>query len=591
MLESVQYILLTKEREVFQMRIERLVIENFRNLENIEFIFDLKANIIVGRNNTGKSNLLHLINTLCYRKWFDITDFTNENKPIQIDLRLAIEPIELGIFNDLFDEENINNIDLRIIQESPSEPLKMTEKHSEINVPIDKLRLLNVVHYSSEKYVGADLILASNRRPNRVFTRILERYIEEHDLSVVKLVNEEGFSNLVNHVNSILSRIKPFKDTEIFATSQPDLLDISTRAIILQEPGGSPIENSGSGIQYLIRIPLSILSTIDSIMNSKTQKSIIERPSGEKEFSFVYCLDEPEIHLHPFMQRSLINYLRDISLGKDKDFNSLIKEIFDIDVIQGQLFIVTHSPFIIGEDYHEITKLYSTKEGQNCISGVTVDLEEKINKHLKLRFPLIKEAMFSRSVIAIEGETEECCIKMWGDRLNLNFDNLEIAVIRCQGSSVPQVLTVLQKFGVNACGLLDRDKSHVPDPLINLSVTNKRDFEEEIVDVLIDNNRYDILKEIISHHDNRRKIYVQKTSIQKIVERYDLNRIYSASDLIMNDLDYSDLQQLKVFFLTWLDNNKSLELGQLIGELLPTELIPTVYSDLIEMAANRTKWS
>lgn len=569
------------------MRIKALTVENYRNLKNVTFTFDLQTNIIVGRNNTGKSNLLDLINSICHRRPFDATDFNEVNQPVNILLKLRIENLEIGIFDDLFDEEHPDIIDVCIVQEAPSEPLKMSELKSGLSIPIDTLRFLNVVHYSSDKNFGFELNIAANRGPSRILRRILERYIGENELSTDDLINEKGFSNLVNHMNSMLTRIRPFKDNDILATSQPKLLDISARTVILQEHNGYPVESSGTGIQYLMRIPFSILGKIDSVMSSKYQKSIFEDSKTKKKvFPFVFCLDEPEIHLHPFMQRSLINYIRNIVSGNDPDFNSLVKDIYDIDTLSGQLFVVTHSPFIIGEDYREILKLYIKEDKVSCISGISLDLGDKYEKHLKLRYPFIKEAFFSRAIIAVEGESEEGSLKLWGTKLGFDFDSLEIGVIRCQGESVPQILTILQKFGVYACGILDRDDGRSEDTKINLFVTQKRDFEEELVDAIISNKKSKVLKDIVKSFDPmREKCIVQKTALHAHLPKYGIDPECYQNNLSLAKLSNSNPLEQKAFFISWLETKKSLDLGYLIGEMVPKEIIPTVYLNLISLAA------
>ena len=67
----------------------------------------------------------------------------------------------------------------------------------------------------------------------------------------------------------------------------------------------------------------------------------------KKSISLIIGLDEPEIHLHPYMQRSLIKYLNNVITNNNADFKTLIKELCDIDEFIGQVIVVTHSPNIL----------------------------------------------------------------------------------------------------------------------------------------------------------------------------------------------------------------------------------------------------
>lgn len=61
-------------------------------------------------------------------------------------------------------------------------------------------------------------------------------------------------------------------------------------------------------------------------------------------------LDEPEVHQHPYRQRNLIKKINDVIENKNKYFNQLLKELFGIDGLCGQLFVATHSPNILLND-------------------------------------------------------------------------------------------------------------------------------------------------------------------------------------------------------------------------------------------------
>ncbi|WP_374058329.1 AAA family ATPase [Thermaerobacillus caldiproteolyticus] len=51
-------------RKVFQVIIKNIEISNFRTLNVLKIDFHPEVNFIVRLNNTGKSNLLRLLNTL-----------------------------------------------------------------------------------------------------------------------------------------------------------------------------------------------------------------------------------------------------------------------------------------------------------------------------------------------------------------------------------------------------------------------------------------------------------------------------------------------------------------------------------------------
>ena len=53
------------------MKIKRVKINNYRNLDGIELCFDKESNYIVGENNLGKSTFC-----LCWRQYFLVGNLT-----------------------------------------------------------------------------------------------------------------------------------------------------------------------------------------------------------------------------------------------------------------------------------------------------------------------------------------------------------------------------------------------------------------------------------------------------------------------------------------------------------------------------------
>lgn len=89
------------------MRIQKIIVQNYRNLDEFEIILD-KFNLIIGENNIGKSNLLNAINLvlnpLRYVRNFDVVqkDFQDITKPIIIQIKAT--ELEQGITNELTEE-------------------------------------------------------------------------------------------------------------------------------------------------------------------------------------------------------------------------------------------------------------------------------------------------------------------------------------------------------------------------------------------------------------------------------------------------------------------------------------------------------
>lgn len=80
------------------MYIKKIVkIENFRNLTGLAFTFDDEVNFIVGESNTGKTNLIEMLNKLFFTASFEKSDFCDPARPIRITYTIGYEAIEKGL--------------------------------------------------------------------------------------------------------------------------------------------------------------------------------------------------------------------------------------------------------------------------------------------------------------------------------------------------------------------------------------------------------------------------------------------------------------------------------------------------------------
>lgn len=143
-------------------------------------------------------------------------------------------------------------------------------------------------------------------------------------------------------------------------------------SLIYLSDGERNINATGSGIQYMAMASINILCRIMEMYKSKAtpfEEQLYTTSDGKKLLPIVLAIDEPEVHLHPYLQRSLIGYYKKVLCNKDADFSELLRLCFGIDGIDGQLIIVTHSTDALVGDYRNIIRFYWTRTKTNVISG------------------------------------------------------------------------------------------------------------------------------------------------------------------------------------------------------------------------------
>jgi len=558
------------------MQIISLKVKNYRNLNEVDISFNPNCNFIVGENNLGKSNLLNLLQIIFTNRSFKIDDFSNIDDSIEIELTLKLDDIEIGQFEDLFDNETTNHVNIICEQKTVDDNLEFYHKETNIYIPASKVRGINFVYHNSLRNPIQEVSFGKSKGVSRFLNNVVQRYLVENELKNQDFLREEKINELLEYINTNITKIKTFKEFDISVIQDKELESLLPKLLVFEDKNHNSLTKSGYGIQFLILITLSILEKIESILSKKNVNGIFETTDGEKYISLVIGLDEPEIHLHPYMQRSLIKYLNKIIANENEDFRELIKELFDIDGFIGQIILVTHSPNILLNDYKKIIRFYVENDLTKIVSGSSFDLAPDETKHLHLLLPFIKEAFFSRGVLLVEGDSEYASFPNFANAFGYDFDELGISLIQTRGEGgIKPAIELLNKFSIPAVAIRDRDdltdNSEFP-----IYLTSKRDFEEELIE---HNFNSEILEDILLEYDTQgenRKL--QKGALIKKAKNYGLEE--PAGDLRYKDI--SSEADKKIFFITWYSINKSVILGLLIGQTLSNNQIPQVYKIVIQ---------
>lgn len=275
----------------------------------------------------------------------------------------------------------------------------------------------------------------------------------------------------------------------------------------------------------------------------------------------------------------------------------MLKELFSIDYITGQIIVVTHSPNLILDDYESIIRLYSNDNKVLVKSGQDISIDTEQDKRFLYKFmPFIKNAFFSKIVLLVEGDSELLALKTFSERLGLDLNLYEIEIIAADSKdSIPPLSNLFEKFDIKTISILDKDDNN-PDikKFRDLPIkffTNKREFEDEVLDYMESNELLEYL--LILDAGKKRKAYediyfkseelessVSDTyNFDKLIEKiYDL---YGSGDIIDSVID-DFLEDNTENFATLIKSNKSILNGQLLAQSVSD--IPDIYKEALELA-------
>jgi len=570
------------------MKITKLEIHNYRNLDGLNVSLEENCNFIVGENNLGKSNLLSLVNILFTSRAFKFDDFKDINLPIEVNFQLKLAPIEIGHFQDLFDLDDYSLINITARQDNIDDNIVFFHTETTTYIQPSVVRCINYIHYDSLRNPVAEINFDKGRGVGRFLRNIISQYLKNKGISDADFLDDKKVTELLGSINDKIVKIKSFQDFGIKASTEEDAENLLSKIVVLKDGKGDSFLKTGYGVQFLILVTLSVLEKLQAIRTQRGDRGIFEdENAGTKSISLIIGLDEPEIHLHPYMQRSLIKYLNNVITNNNAEFKTLIKELFDIDEFIGQVIVVTHSPNILLNNYKQIIRFYSEAGITKIITGSHFTLGEQLHKHLYLHFPFIKEAFFSRCAIFVEGDSEFSSFPLFGKKMSIDFDDLGICVIQAGGDAIPQLIDLATKFGILSVGITDKDDGSRPSTLPNHYQTNLRDFEAELI-ALIDGGKESVLRTILCEYDSQgaERIMDVKALNKRAHNKHGIGTVPFSAPLKLSNISLSDTTNLKAFYVTWFAVNKTYPLGLLIGEFLTLAEIPTIYKTVITEAKN-----
>ena len=557
------------------MEITFIKIINYRNLNGLEVDINKDINFIVGENNIGKSNFQNCLLKVLSCKSFQKEDFTDETQKISVEMSFHLNSDEIGIFDDLVDPMNREMINIVSLQESPDEYIKYYHKETGETIPNSLIKRVNVTSYDSLRNPKNEINFSKTNGAGAFLNFVVKKYIDCYDGSGI--LKKSEVKKVEKYILNSLGNLTAFNRFGIKPKVEIDEVDVLSRVLLLKDENNINIPENGYGVQFNILIMLSLLEKI--IEFRKRAKDT------DTEFSALLIFDEPEIHLHPYLQRTLIKEIYRLALGQDVKFNNLLREYFGITKISAQIIITTHSPNMLDDDYTKIIRMYKKDDFTAAVSCASLMLNSKEKKQLLMQFEYIKEAVFSRAAIIVEGESEFGSFKLFAETIGVDFDKEGIALIKAGGAdSILPIIKLFNKLAIKAVGVIDNDKKiekSLPDEEF-LFYTKSKCFDSEVVKRVIHNKSYDILETILDEYDSQsNNRCIQQKKLNDIIQIFKYKKLNADKNYRFKDVGTTN-PLYEVMYVSWFSINKGILLGKTIGAHLDKKNIPVCYVKAIK---------
>ena len=581
------------------MIITKLRINNYKNIEDMALEFVKGKNIIVGQNNSGKSNIISAINLVIGEKWpskryednfyyqdsdsftislqlsecseFDTTYLENYGKKTALckltpDLEyLKMSPDEIDELGIAIKTDWVLSTDLiSLIENAKNMYITLHSKKGEdaiytLSMILDDGYLYKFKYFSQElltSFITSAIIPSERNIKNELavnnyswYGKLIKKVWQEMSDEDKEKLNENN-TNLSQVTNSIFEGLTselgdsvkdaiPYNKLE-FKLIQDTKTDYYKGIKILLDDGYySLLDDKGSGIKSLIIIELFKLYC-------------------KKYHKFSSCLivEEPEVFLHP-QARSVLSKKIDQFLLENSN----------------QTIVTTHSEqFLSNFDIKQLT--FINKEDNKSVKYKIIDSDFTERDFQKMNI-ITKtdnaEMYFANSVILVEGGEKYIIrklIDLYKDELFLDYNNCSL--IKVGGKSYFGIYKkMLEKLGKKVYIIGDYDNlkeeinEYLPQTLLEKlntikSVTGglkafseysteQQEELEEIFKYLKDNNIYILHNGALEDYYNKQEIdrLRQENSLGKakeVVAHY-ISTILTAdniNNLLVIDNDFKD---------------------------------------------------
>ena len=547
------------------MYIKWMHIENYRNLADVTLSFHNDINYFVGENAVGKSNFLDLLEIIMECHGFIESDFTDVNKPIRIDFEIS-----LG---------ELNYKSMYTADEGPTYRLRLEQVVQEVYPRLYRVTDAGIEPMALSMIRHALYVCHRDTSEQELFSIPSAVYIElGHLLQAYVSRLEMATDDLQREIVSLRKDLDPYC-----------MLNIQHLIEVLSTSSAIERKYSADNVRLIMAVALKILAQIYMKVSSATtnlEALLVYDGKGRKFLPIFISVDEPELHLSPYLQRAVLNYYRQIATNENEEFLALLRDIFKIDGLLGQLFVVTHSTDALVDDYRHIIRLYRDENNMVCAAcGVTFNFPKEVEKHLIMHFPEAKEALYARCIIIVEGETEYGSFTGFGKKLGVDFDYFGICLINARGeSSISKLQKLFNRFSIPTVALYDRDvegkyaKAHS-----NIFYTEEICFEMDFVSYLLAMHKRSIMDAIIKDIIDDARPMVTKDMARRGYAKLGITKSQIVQRCLPNISDRK-LDDLHIYYFSWFYANKGVIVGRRISQFLEASMIPPAFISVIERA-------
>jgi predicted ATP-dependent endonuclease of OLD family len=493
------------------MQIKRIHIENFRSIKTLDFEPGAYC-VLIGENNSGKSNILRALNLALGEIWpsersFSDQDFHDQDTSQDIVIQV--------FFSETFDEWRNNckmeiaGVELRCksykkkVKDKPAGSLAVDYfcvgrdgQHAKYPAdPFEKgiqfrgqwfphrvsgdirgrLPFIYVgVQRDYDRHTPTSRWSVLRRLLNEVNIEFLndkkEIKVEKSDGTVEKMTRKQAFESAVKGAYGYLRTDRFVEIEQKLAANAMEQMGLrpSTDKVELHFESHDPTNAFRSLELYVEQMGItSPAGEVGAGLQSAIVVAIFRTYEELKKEGAVFALEEPEVFLHPHRARDFAAVLRSLTEKGN------------------QVFLSTHSPIFVALDQPESVAIVRRTEADGTTVRQTSKAALADNDRQALRLltefdTQRNELFFARCVLLVEGATEKLALPLLFRALGHGLNRLGISVVEVGGKTkLPLFASVCTALKIPFVVLADEDVRDVDTSLSEKKQKEQRERNTE----------------------------------------------------------------------------------------------------------------
>ena len=464
--------------------ISHIHIENFRSIQSLDMDLN-QICALVGPNNAGKTNLLMALNRVLGRDWVtvqafdesdvygrdpdrDITIEVTFDQPIQYYKFKASQPAEVSalLFRFTRYKRGQQTGERRLEQsclsprgsavQVPAQAPKSGEKTQYqplTGIPSDVRGAVPLIHIGTNRSLRDQL-------PNGRYS-LLRPLIEDIDKDFRDPSNTVSVTDRGGRESAVprLDRFQALMRAGLTLLRTPDFsaLEATIKERALRLLGLDPDSDTldfffapFDTMAFYKNLELHVREAgfeIDATelgggMQNALVLAILQAYEQRRKQGAIILIEEPEMFLHPQVQRSVYKTLRRI--GENN-----------------QVIYTTHSPhFVALPDYRDVQLVRRKATGTEAQKSELPMNETRRDKLVKELDPERNELFFASRLLLVEGDTEKLALPEYAKCMGIDLDEAGATIVEVGGKrNLMEFATISISFGIPTGVIYDEDSS------------------------------------------------------------------------------------------------------------------------------------